>query len=184
MLNGRTEGDMKGDLTCFTSSGCSTVDYTLVTSNFFPFVISFSILLNDTFTHLPQSFSLKRKPIVLPVHKEENVKSSSQRYTLKWTEYSTERLFSGEVDDLISEFYVKLNSEDVSGSVDEINSIFQHVCKTQKVSKKPKERKPRKSQWWDEEVEEMRKLKYKRLRLLKLEHSETALLGYRIIRNS
>ena len=58
ILNGRTRGDSNGEITCFTHSGYSVVEYTIASSSIYHLFTKFEIMLNDEYTHLPQCFSM------------------------------------------------------------------------------------------------------------------------------
>ena len=57
ILNGRTSGDLNGELTCYTANGSSLVDYTIVSTALFNRILKFEIGNEDQFTHLPQVFT-------------------------------------------------------------------------------------------------------------------------------
>ena len=58
ILNGRTSGDLNGELTCYTANGSSLMDYTIVSTALFNRILKFEIGNEDQFTHLPQVFTI------------------------------------------------------------------------------------------------------------------------------
>ena len=58
ILNGRSSGDLNGELTCYTANGSSLMDYTIVSTALFKRILKFEIGNEDQFTHLPQVFTI------------------------------------------------------------------------------------------------------------------------------
>ena len=184
-LNGRTNGDLNGDLTCFTQRGSSTVDYTIVSADLFDNIVKFEILSNDCFTHLPQLFSINCVRISENASVLDDLESENMTYRLKfkWCNKSVDRLLSEKVNNCVEDFYRKVDQIDVLGAVDEMTEMLQYVCQNKTNSHKPGVTKPMKSTWWDDELEDLRKVKYKRLRALKTMHTTKVLDDYRYVRN-
>ena len=66
ILNGRFSGDSDGNLTCFSNDGASLVDYTIASSNLFPYIRNFYVLDRDDLDHFPISceLALIKKPVL------------------------------------------------------------------------------------------------------------------------
>ena len=185
MLNGRKTGDMKGEITCFANKGSSVVDYTIVSSTLFPLIATFEILENDSYTHMPQAFhmiSASTDP-EMSAGSDPEEQEQEKRHRFKWTNNSTEKLISPASQEKINSFHTHLDSENISGAVTVFTEMLQHVCEEQKPRDKTKNIPLKNSPWWDMELENLKKQKYKCLRLLRLEHSKIALDEYKNVRS-
>ena len=184
MLNGRTIGDLNGELTCFTHSGCSLVDYTIASSTLFSLFTKFEILLCDEYTHLPQSFVIKCNEVdVFTPPCINEFSCSSPRNVFKWTDQSVDKLTSDHMNALITDFHNKIENGNVNEATRILTESLQYVCSKTKRRNKENGCRGKKNPWWDEELEELRKHKHRRLRILHLESSDLAITQYRNIRN-
>ncbi len=181
MLNGRFASDKNGEFTCFANGGCSVVDYTLATTSLFSFVNNFEVVENDNCTHLPQAVYLSRIPVS---HYEEssrrvmNVNDCTVRKLYKWNSHSYEMLFSEIVQSEVSVFHDELEKNDVTGAAKVLSGMLESVCIEKKSHRTSGISTHDNAPWWDEDLEDLKKQKYKCLRLFRLEHSDTAFMEY------
>ena len=198
MLNGRTEGDMDGNLTCFTSNGSSLVDYTLASTDLFPSVRIFEIGENDHYTHLPQTFRIgnsamssdqerqqqnrdqnnQQQQFCNPNNTSSNPDSSRTRAKFRWDENQMESISSSAA---VEHIYEKLEVNNIDGAISDFTEMLQTTSK-KVVPKKLKDTERKQTKWWDEEMETLKRNKIKSLRLLRIENSAYALNTYRNIR--
>ena len=181
IVNGRMNGDECGEITCYTKNGCSLVDYTIATPGMFKVFNKYEILMKDEYTHLPQAFILEMNSVCTenPVTSTNTVGKTRDRY--KWSELSFEKLFSDQVNNLINDFHVYITKSDVTNAVSALTDALTFVCN--KIKTKRNRAKQVKSPWFDDELNELRKVKFKWLKMSRLEHSQNTLLQYRKIRN-
>ena len=184
ILNGRTEGDVCGELTCFTHSGSSIVDYTLASSSLFQLFTRFEILPVDDYTHLPQAFTMNSFPVDNTSNEDRDKLASHPRLRFRWTEESLEKLMSENANVMFNRFHDMIDNNNVNEATTVLTNVLQDVCFKSKCKVDINVKSSKGHAWWDEELEGLRKRKYKRLRLLRLEHSEIALQQYRQVRNS
>ena len=186
-LNGRSPGDKLGALTCFTSKGCSLVDYTILSTALHSKVTKFEIGYEDQFTHLPQSFSVKtgitgQNRIIHNAFIQPQVDTSNRRIrpSYTWTEQSLDKLINNE---LIPDFYCCVNDGKIEEAVSIIVSLLQNSSK-EKYNNKQSYILPFKQQpWWDKDLTAAKFLKHKHLRHLKVDNSLIAKAKYRASRN-
>ncbi len=184
IANGRFPSDKNGEFTCFANGGKSIVDYTLMSTQLFPFVNDFKILERDEFTHLPQVLSIQSNVALDKENTENKCISNSclKRKKLRWNARSEEKFDSDKIQDEISEFSEKLDNNDVSGAADIITNMFSYACVEKSASSERTVTKN--APWWDNDCELSKKHKYKCLRLYRLEHSDRAFIEYCSARKS
>ena len=178
IVNGRKEGDKYGEITCITANGTSVVDYTIVSTNIFDSIESFTILPNDRFTHFPQSFTIIRNEDIDEVDESEELAGTdgNMRLVFRWSAQSLRNLNTENAQNLVVKFNEYIDSENTCEAAETVIKLMQSIC-TQVRKRKPITKdKP----FWDNELEEARKFKYKSLRLVRLEHSEIAMIEYRL----
>jgi len=180
-LNGRTLGDEKGELTCFTGNGSSLVDYTIVSTPLYDKILKFEINEEDQYTHLPQAFTFKSGVGAYETKEHFPNQSSSNRGRSHyiWTDQSLDKLIGNK---LITDFYDLVQEGHTENAVLTLVSLLQDVSKKQhKATKAPQNMKQH--PWWDEELNVARTLKHKCLRFMKQENSDVAKSRYRAARN-
>lgn len=180
IVNGRVNGDEGGEITCYTANGCSLVDYTIATPCLFTLFNKFEILNQDDYTHLPQAFTLEM--CSLPGNATTDPTDRS-RDKYKWSETSMDKLLSDHVSNLISDFHSYINNSDIVNAAHVLTNTLQYVCSKVKPRKTSSNSKQVKSPWFDDELNELRKVKFKWLKMSRLEHSQNTLEQYRKIRN-
>ena len=107
LLNGWAPGDQFGELTCFMGSGCSLVDYTIVSTALYEQVAKFEIGDEDQYTHLPQIFTIisKHKTPTNACETTPTLEPSmdtKERLRFRWTSDSMDKLLN---TDQIAVFY-------------------------------------------------------------------------------
>jgi hypothetical protein len=174
-LNGRINGDEEGHLTCFTSNGCSVVDYTLASSSLFPFFCKFQIGEYDDFTHLPQTMilSCNQLPIVTEDYCQNECKS---RITYCMSDDALNRM-------LESEYFNMLTDKIQEGNIDDALECFGKLVEDSCIKKNKKKRKPKiQNEWWDDEMKDLKSRKLRCLRLLRKVSCEQNLIAYRSLK--
>ncbi len=174
-LNGRAPGDPHGELTCFTGTGSSLVDYTIVSTALYDQVVWFEIASEDQYTHLPQTFSIQVKSVV----KESGSSHMSQencneRCKFRWSDDSMDKLLSS---DQIEVFYNNVIQGNINDAVSTLVNLLQSISKPKHRPVKSL-RKTSQQPWWDAELESARAVKFKCLRHMKNGNSETARSKY------
>ena len=160
------------------------IDYTVVSSTLFSLFVKFEILLSDEYTHLPQSFMMSCNFVDNSAPPCRNDFASSPRNMFKWTDQSFDKLASDHMNVLITTFYSKIESGNVNDATRILSESLQYVCsKTNRKKQKENLSRSRNNPWWDDELEELRKHKHLRLRILHSESSELAITQYHNIRN-
>ena len=178
ILNGRTSGDLNGELTCYTAN----VDYTIVSTSLFKRILKFEIGNEDQFTHLPQVFTIVTQilandtddPIVFVTEER-----GRERQRFNWTDASVDKLANS---DKIAMFYNCMEMGDIEDGAKTLVS-FLHDITELKPSRIEKDTSRSQQPWWDNELDNARAIKHKCLRFLKKENSDFARSKYRIARN-
>ena len=183
MLNGRVIGDLKGELSCFTARGSSTVDYTLASTALFEIITRFEIGEEDQYTHLPQMFKIKISAIEkdseeVPEDHQDHARRKRARF--RWNPASLDKLTN---NSQLSTFYEHLENSDIDEAVLVLTTLLQDVCSPQNVNRTKNDAKKHTEPWWDAEMDQLKYLKYKCLRTLKYENSDTARTKYVNVRN-
>jgi len=185
MLNGRTPGDTAGHLTCFTANGHSTVDYTIASTLLFPLIIRYEIGDVDDYTHLPQTVTILATDFRDPQKPQtgiddlENMRlreESKKKARYIWSENSLDVMLGS---DQLRIFEEHLNCNCVDDALNSLTSLVQEACLEKVVKGKTVQCC---KDWWDEEMNALKYQKYKSLRLLRSEPSESTLMKYRNIR--
>ena len=181
ILNGRTSGDLNGELTCYTANGSSLVDYTIVSTALFNRILKFEIGNEDQFTHLPQVFTIVTQipakdtddPIVFITEE-----SGRERQRFKWTDASVDKLANS---DKIAMFYNCMEMGDIEDGAKTLVSFLHDITELKPCRRENDSRSQQ--PWWDNELDNARAIKHKCLRFLKKENSDFARSKYRIARN-
>jgi len=189
MLNGRIPGDTAGHLTCFTSNGRSTVDYTMASTSLFPLVTRYEIGDADDYTHLPQIVTILATEVLDScfAHKEKEHGDLDNRHLRKginkekktsyiWTDKSLDIMLES---DHMAIFEERLSCNDTDGALNSLTLLVQESCKEKLVQCRAVQNS---KEWWDDEMKALKYQKYKCLRLLRQEPSETTLIKYKNIR--
>jgi len=187
IANGRFPSDKNGEYTCFANEGKSIVDYTLLSTQLFHFVKDFRILERDEYTHLPQLISIAVNFLqddATVDSDDSTLISCSRRKRLKWQACAVDKLEIDDLGDEIAKFNEKLDDNDVTGAADVITDIFSSVCLVRKTPCKSSTGSNSNAEWWDDELDILKKKKYKCLRLYRLEHSDSAFIKYCRVRKS
>jgi hypothetical protein len=141
-------------------------------------VEDFKILERDEYTHLPQAISIKSNVRLDHNTGAENCISNSgiNRKKLRWHPSSEEKFESDMLLNEIDVFNEKIDNNDVTGAAHVIAEMFSSACVRKKASRK----KPvtKNAVWWDEELEVLKKQKYKCLRLYRLENCDRTFIEY------
>lgn len=172
-------GDEEGHITCFTSNGCSAVDYSLVSSQLFSLVELFKIDHYDEYTHLPQTLNIRTRNRednnCMGNDYNENCNNSRTYFT--WSEDSLNIMLS-------SRHYTVLEQEIESGNIDLALEHFSMLIQESCVAKKKKKsnRKKLNEDWWDNEMKDLKSRKHRCLRLLRKIPCENNLIEYRNIK--
>ena len=90
---------MSGEFSCITSNGASTVDYTIMSTEFFDRIMKYSIGDHDQFTHLPQSVEVAIVSDCInscSKYHSEKTNTSRKRSNFKWTNESLEKLVNSD----------------------------------------------------------------------------------------
>jgi hypothetical protein len=177
MLNGRVKGDKNGELTCFTATGSSVVDYTIVSAQLYDRVLHFKIEEHDQFTHFPQSITFASLTCTAKTD-ERTYSSGRQRLCFKWTDESMEKLITS---DLIPTFYSNIEAGDTEEAAKTLTTLIQDI--SQGKQKKQKKTYLKQQPWWDSELDMAKSVKYKCLRYLKKTNHDVAKSKYRTARN-
>jgi hypothetical protein len=181
VLNGRTHGDINGELTCYTGNGTSLVDYTIISTSLHNRVIKFEISNQDQYTHLPQSFALKsginvHKTKECPQHNSD--KRDRPKYV--WTEQSMDKLMD---NNMIPAFYKYVNEGNTDEAVATLVSLLQDVSKEKHTNAQRSKPYIKKHPWWDDDLAAAKTIKHKCLRHMKHENTQIAKSKYRSARN-
>jgi len=181
-LNGRTQGDEKGEITCFTGNGSSLVDYTIVSTALHSKIIKFEISNQDQYTHLPQVFTVRTGIDMYELNEkvQNELSNNRSRFKYVWTEQSMEKLIE---NDLIPAFYKHVEDGNIQEAATTLASLLQDVSKRKNKKTKPVEQIIKQHPWWDDELAAAKALKHKYLRLLKQDDSQLNKLKYRAARN-
>ena len=173
---------MFGELTCFTNNGCSLVDYTIVSPRIFELIQLFEICTEDDYTHLPQTFVLKSNNVCNRADTSYMPKINA-KVKYNWTDHAIEKLNSDDFNEIIDKFHEQINKNNINDAERMLTQSIQFLCKKSASRQINSDSKEKDSPWWDDELEHLRRVKFKWLKLLRLENSQSALLQYRNTRN-
>ena len=131
LLNGRAPGDQFGELTCFTGSGCSLVDYTIVSTALYEQVVKFEIGDEDQYTHLPQIFAITSKHETSTKACEttptlEPSMDTKERLRFRWTSDSIDKLLN---TDQIAVFYNDIENRNCDIAIKTLVELLQDISR-------------------------------------------------------
>ena len=182
MLNGRSELDSEGNLTCFTSNGSSLVDYTLTSSVVFPLVCKFEIGNYDDFTHLPQLITLSTKLAkdcnTFDKNMRDDDKENVKRTYYTWSNNSYDTMLHSKY---ILEVEEHLHNDCLDKAVNSFNSLINEACSVKEMRKGDNGKK-QVNDWWDDEMSNLKYKKQKLLRKLRKDPNQDVLSMYHDIR--
>ena len=93
ILNGRIYPDVKGNFTYISEQGCSLIDYGIVSTDLFEYVLYFEVIIRPESKHLPIVCSLKCNTNITNNYEPESVVAyNSLKY--KWNPHLTESFIS------------------------------------------------------------------------------------------
>ncbi len=159
ILNGRTKGDLLGNVTCIKSNGASLVDYTIVSQELLCYVSYFTVLRKLDYSD--------HKPILLYLKFDMNVCIDTNNISLidtpgkfTFTEESA-RLYkvalqSPEISSKIYDFMHESYDNVVDEMVNDFNEILLHAAKGNVHFTKCKQRKTPHKPWFDKNMLDIR----------------------------
>ena len=173
MLNGRYT-DRPGEFTCLPSTGKSVVDYIIMDTELHSRVKSFAVLPNTDSDH---------HPIACDLWGAHHIPSNNTAH--KWTRYKwkeenramfTQRLHDDTGRDLMLKIENCLDIGDADGSAEYLTDLLTHASKSMVMREYRPARQP---PWWDEECEERKQTKYRRLNVFRRTRTEEDLQAYK-----
>jgi len=192
VLNGRTNGDMTGNLTNITDNGCSTVDYIMMESELHDTVKSFKVLDVDETNHMPLEciFNVKQSHVrgegqqcnneeltmrqqkKFRWHSDHIVNFKSQLSEGMLAEPATTVLTwpAGEVDSALQTFV------DIIHNAAEPMEVTQKNCNGKKIKLQPR--------WWTKECEQLKAEKHCKLKIFKMSNNPVDLNDYKTARSN
>jgi hypothetical protein len=127
MLNGRYVGDILGNMTCFSSKGCSLVDYAVASMSLLPSVKYFMVKNPTYFSDHCQLVTHLNCNLNIVDQHDDYVK---HEFSFQWTRLSKmlleKELSEKNVYEIIIEFGIT-NFEKFSSGVNKANEIFTNI---------------------------------------------------------
>ena len=174
ILNGRTDGDREGHITCIANKGKSIVDYFIISKKAFQFVSSFTIIPRTESDHFPlvttlSGFCTANESLTDPVYLNSCFTLINP---LTWN-FHLSNNYLHEMNICLNEIYEKFMSCINSKDIDTANNILNECIKKSsdcmqnnynhknvKASLQPK--------WWDKNLASLKRDKYMYLHIFHL----------------
>ena len=158
IANGRTIGDLQGNMTCFEENGTSAVDYAIVNENLYNSIKMFQVLDPSTGSdHSPIKIELELKKKTLEKINEQLVeKPQPIRWNSKTEFIFRNRMNSAEMTQLLQEIDELLTTDaDINKVVEKIGEIYDTDLNKEKQKNRTKKKtKPAQKRWYDKTCEE------------------------------
>ena len=169
ILNGRTEGDMKGNITCIANKGKTIVDYFLISKSIFHFVKCFKIVPRSESDHFPLTMSLDCTDTLENSisNNLENVHDNILYNKLSWqsslaNEYGHNLNINLESN--YNNFQSFINDNDINAANEIITNCITNSSKHMQVKHtQAKSSLIKQPKWWDETLKNLKHMKYKNL---------------------
>ena len=190
VLNGRTPGDLTGEITNITENGRSIVDYMLTEPNMFNVVKSFNVLDVPESNHLPLlcKLNLSFNPTEAEGNDANNTfENVSDIPKFKWE--NEERLnFLNTLSDVASidtlNSMLDLDENDLEEAVNVFVSVLHRAAEPMAVKSRKGKKKILQPKWWCKECEKLKTKKYECLKRFKLSNTDADLRSFREARNN
>ena len=162
MLNGRHTHDVDGNFTYISTSGCSVIDYIILSSDMMNVVRKFSIEDYDISHHMPLMLTLEI------IRNEESIDEEPQLYNYeiyKWNENLRENYIMKLEDEQVLAM-VDLFNYTVDENLDEAIIVLRNIVDTAANNMKRKatgyksSEKPKQPNWWNIECEKAKREKF------------------------
>ena len=186
IVTGRVCGDVQGEYICNANNGKSLVDYCILSSELFPFLLNFYIDEEEFSDHYPVVCKIKFNMSSTNDQNVLQLDNFLQKYNAyKWDE-NKKHEFLFEFRRLFQEFYSKLTFP-INDS-DLILNKISHIYKQAGIQMKTKETfnssaTSKKSPWWDFECHQLKKVKTWLLRTFRKTNEESDFLHYKSAKN-
>ncbi|XP_060562301.1 uncharacterized protein LOC132721934 [Ruditapes philippinarum] len=181
ILNGRFEGDIDGNFTCFSNDGASLVDYMIASSNLFSYIRNFCVLDRDDSDHFPLSceLALIKKPVLNMRGNDVEPLTPIKRY--KWNQSHMLSFIDNFKSTLqnISHSLSNTVCNDVNTGVKAITSLYHEAGQCMLV-KNMSGRFSSQPPWWNSTCDNLKYIKYRALRKFRESNS---LLDLRIFKD-
>ena len=162
MLNGRTNGDLEGNITCIANKGKSIVDYIIVSNELSSLIQSFSIIPRPESDHFPICATLKVKNTLTLAENE--IVSCHPINKIMWKADKSQEYYNN-IDKHLCDSYVifqdNIKSENIDSSIDILNSCISKASKCMQSHRKLNVAESTQPLWWDDECQELKTQKYK-----------------------
>ena len=180
VLNGRLFDDVDGNFTCFTSNGCSVVDYHIASTSLFPFISYFSVVERTESDHLPlhTRFSFKHRQWLNNVNSTDKQNSLRNLVKFKWNELhrsSFITLFRNNIASMSSKLTNHITF-DINRAVELIVELYHNSAESMKI--KTKRGEATNQPWWDTKCEKLKYAKFLALRRFRYTNNSADLAIY------
>ena len=183
IVNGRSCSDQTGHMTFVSSMGASLIDYFIMSAQLFTCVKDLTVLPCDVTNHFPIVLDLK----ITISHKIPSVKKVLPRKKYVWKPHLCNGLLAKlddeKTNDLVNNFYEKLNCDQINVAVNEIENIYDHVASEMINCNNNLGDKIKNQPWWTNECSALKDAKYKSLTSFRRDKNNVKLEKYLQIRN-
>ena len=159
ILNGRTLGDLTGQFTCHKHNGSSTVDYCLVSEQFFSQINYFQVdkHLSDLSDHCRITCFIKR--IKYKTVSNENLKLSTAHSGYRWNIERFSSEISSEINVKKFNQYLNTFSENIDTNADQLNNIMCSIANSSLLKKTNRKFKiTHRNKWYNKRLETLRQI--------------------------
>lgn len=186
MLNGRSPQDPEGEFTFTSATGCSLVDYVMVSPELHHMINDFRVDDEDSSDHFPLLFSipcLKLQNADLPTEQTE------RRTKFTWrpdkAPQFTQRMVDAVCAQLLDTFYAHVAENRIDEAVDSLVNMYAYAAEDMKcvpsgVNKNSKSN----FQGWDQDCEDAKRDKCNLLNIFRRTRSEADLKSYLLAKKS
>lgn len=181
ILNGRFPGDEYGNFTFQTDRGNSVIDYIMLSSSVFNFVMDFKVLTCDVSDHFPIYCVIGNAPTG-EVDAEESKALPWERYYWK-EEKKTEflNMLSGQVSS-IENIKTKIREGNINEGTEDIINIFQEAGKNMVKKNRNGVITDTQPKWFDKECQKLKIMKYRSLNKFRLLNTTNSLENYKCLK--
>ena len=188
VLNGRLDGDSRGEITCIANDGASTTDYGIVNTRLFDKINSFEIIQRVESDHFPicctqrRSHGLPLDPMDSNVHFQLLARF---KYSNRGEEAFLENIQKEETDtklNSLSELSRVTNKHIIDLVVERLTAILQKSASNFRT-KSFSGRGRKQPFWYDKDCDNAKKEKYRWLNIFRVTNDKAILLKFKAARN-
>ena len=180
IVNGRTQGDNVGNITCIANKGKSIVDYCIISRNIHNFVNSFNVIPRTESDHFPITISISCSICKDPDNVTNDI-SCHVIQPLYWKPSLTSE-YMNDLTSCLKDCYESFMNYIDNNDLDSANLILKNCISSASTNMQSnrKNNKNRNSQpkWWDKDLDALKTIKYQNLHKFHFTNNDNDLEAY------